>query len=223
MVGIFMETVVITCETIKDEVLLLMERAGLNYKTIWLDPGLHRSPARLRARIIEELGNLPAPSRVLMPMGCCGGGMDDIPAGPHTLIVPRCDDCLTLLLGSMNRRLKIQSEAATYFLTAGWLRGVNDLVAEYKETVARLGAEKADWAYKMTMSGYKRYMVIETGAFDPEPCRRKMAGLLKLLNLKLETTAGDLSWLEKLLTGPWEAEAFSVTPPNQVLRLLTDG
>lgn len=212
-----METVVITCETIKDEVLLLLQQSGLDYPAIWLDPALHRSPDRLRDRIAQELAGLPKPSLVLLPMGCCGGGVDNIATGPHTLIVPRCDDCLTLLLGSMARRLRIQHEAGTYFLTSGWLRGINDLVAEYKETVNRMGEKKAQRACRLTMAGYKRYMLIETGTYDLEPCRQKMAALSEMLNLALESTPGDLGWLERMLSGPWAEDEFITTPPNQVL------
>lgn len=64
----------------------------------------HDVPNRLREAIQRELDGIQDADRVLMAFGTCGGAMVGLRTGNFQLILPRVDDCLSLLMGSMEQR-----------------------------------------------------------------------------------------------------------------------
>jgi hypothetical protein len=70
---------------------------------IYMDYGLHRRPKGMAAALQEQLDAIPEPSTVIIGYGLCGNGLVGLQARQHTLIVPRADDCIALLLGSYKR------------------------------------------------------------------------------------------------------------------------
>jgi len=70
----------------------------------YLDFGLHLEPKRMKSALQARLEALPEPSVVLIGYGLCGNGLVGLEAGPHTLVIPRTDDCIAILLGSRSAR-----------------------------------------------------------------------------------------------------------------------
>ncbi|UQZ88685.1 hypothetical protein C4J81_05490 [Deltaproteobacteria bacterium Smac51] len=214
-----MKSILVACETIEDEVKGALARLGLDYPVIWLEGGLHDSPDRLRARMKEILdeadGNC---ERLLLTLGYCGGGVSDLTTGRYTTIVPLADDCLSLLLGSMRRRLDISNEAGTIFLTSGWMRHENGMINMYESRVEKYGQARADRVNKMMLQHYKRFGLVDTGCYDLLEASGKVALFAERMELKVETMDGSNSWLDTLLTGPYDDPGkFLVIPPESEL------
>lgn len=62
----------------------------------------HVDPLKMRERILETLEILPANyTTVLAAMGYCGGSWNDVPVS-RQLVIPKVDDCITMLLHTDN-------------------------------------------------------------------------------------------------------------------------
>ncbi|MDL2227193.1 DUF1638 domain-containing protein, partial [Deltaproteobacteria bacterium OttesenSCG-928-M10] len=137
--------------------------------------------------------------------------------GDYVTILPLADDCLSIMLGSMRARKKA-SRPVTYFLTAGWMRHENNMVDSYNRTVERYGPARADRINKMMLANYQRFGLVDTGCYDLDQAAEKVAPLAKIVDLPVERLPGDKSWLDRLLTGPYDdPEKFLVLPPRSEL------
>jgi len=64
--------------------------------------------------------------------GLCGNGLHEISAGKHTLLIPRTDDCIAVILGSYQAyRREFDAHPATCYLSKGWLEGGGTPLMEY--------------------------------------------------------------------------------------------
>lgn len=213
-----MRTRLVTCETIEDEVKDALKRLGLDYSVVWLEGGLHNTPGRLREKLQEVLDEADGQcDQLIFTLGYCGGGVSGLSTGDYRTVLPLADDCLSLLLGSMAAR-KAASTPPTYFLTQGWMRHENNVVDSYNATVEKFGMAKADRINQLMLSNYERFGLVDTGVYDLDQAAGKVAPLAARMNLAVETLPGELSWLERLLTGPYDdPDKFLVLPPKSEL------
>lgn len=212
-----MATVVLCCNTLEDEINLALRNCGLDYEIVWLEAGWHNHPDKLRSHIADSLNRLEGVERALMAMGHCGGACAGLPPFAFELVIPRADDCLSLLLGSMEKRQRASREAPTYFLTAGWLRHTENLITSFSRDREVFGPERAERVYRIMLNHYRRFGFIDTGAYAPEGEEAKTLELAGLIGIRTERLAGDMAWLERLLTGPWDSGDFIVVPAGEAL------
>jgi hypothetical protein len=127
----------------------------------FLEYGLHRVPVKLMSALQEALDAIEQPSLVVLGYGLCGNGLKEIRAGRHTLLVPRTDDCIAILLGSY--RAYMQQFAAapgTYYLTKGWLESGSHPLKEYQEYLPKYGHEQTLWLLDQQYRNYSRIALV---------------------------------------------------------------
>ena len=91
-------TVILACTSLLLHVEAAQTRMGTHFPVVELDRRLHAEPKQMRSRILEALDALPAGcDTVLVAMGYCGGSWNHIPL-TRRVVVPKVDDCITLLL-----------------------------------------------------------------------------------------------------------------------------
>jgi hypothetical protein len=160
------QIVVIACrvfQTLMDD--LLPE--NLADQVIFLEYGLHVFPKNLTKELQAVIDQLEKPSVVILGYGLCGNGLNGIQSRSHTLIIPKTDDCIAILLGSYDEYLDIfQSQPGTYYLTKGWLEAGSNPLQEYQGYVEKYGAEKADMVMDMQYSNYRRLMFVAHDSID---------------------------------------------------------
>jgi hypothetical protein len=210
-----METILIACETIRDEIEMALEFLGLRYETRWLEGGLHNSPERLQGRMREVLYEANgACDRLLLTLGYCGGGVSGLTTGDYETVLPMTDDCLSFLLGSLQAR-KAASRPVTYFLTEGWLRHENNLVGSYESAIKKFNPEMAAKVNKSMLEGYSRLGLLDTKSYDLEKIAEKVTPLAVDLNLSVEALPVDTAWLYDFLRGDHDdAVRFLKVPPR---------
>ncbi|MDR2350845.1 MAG: DUF1638 domain-containing protein [Deltaproteobacteria bacterium] len=214
-----METILVACETIRDEIERACSELGLNHRVLWLDGGLHNSTERLRARARELFGEAEGNcDRLLVALGYCGGGLSGLSTGNYETILPLADDCLTFLLGSFEARMNA-SKPVTYFLTEGWLRHECGLLASYRKAASMFDRETASFLNHKMLDGYSRLGVLDTKSFDPEKVARMVSPMAIDLGLTVETLEVDRAWLRDFLTGPHDPGRFLILPPGSRLDL----
>lgn len=211
-------TIIVACQTIRDEVNLAIAETGVHYPVLWIESGLHNFPDRLGQKIQEEINKIENVETILLAFGYCGNSLLGIKSSRAQLIIPRVDDCISLLLGSYQRRQSMNKEVGTYFLTKGWLENEQNLLSEYERCVVRYGKDKALKVMKMMLNNYHRLMVIDTQAYQFEGVLTKTKAFAEALGLSHEKIEGSSRLLKKLLLGPWDDE-FAIIQVDEAVRL----
>lgn len=138
----------------------------------FMDYGLHTLPSKMTWTVQEAIDAIAEPSLVVLGYGLCGNGMQGIKANQHTLLIPRADDCIAILLGSYKRYIQeFQATPGTYYLTKGWLEAGSDPLKEYHKTVEKYGIEDADWIMDQQYQHYKRICFVAHNQSDLDQYR----------------------------------------------------
>lgn len=211
-----MHTVVIACRTLERELARAMEQTGRPYETVYIESGLHERPKKLSETLQSTLGELRA-DRVLLTLGQCGDALPGVRAGDFEMILPRVDDCLSLLIGSPAEKNRLSVRDGAFFLTMGWLRGENTVGKEYERMEKRYGARRAASILKTMYAHYRTLGLLDTGASSMAELREAAGPLAERLCLELREYPAGLAYLRALLTGPWDDGRFIVKRPGETV------
>ena len=215
MIGVTtVKTVILACQTMRDEVELVLQQLDISYPVVYMESGLHSSPELLHQKVQEQIDALDTADVILMVYGCCGNGLIGIKSTKAKLVIPRIDDCISLLLGSIKERESIPNVVSTYFITKGWLDPEGNVMWSYREWVERYGEQKALRITKKMLHNYTRFLIIDTGAYNIEIIMPKIKEFCKTFTMQYDVTPGSLRLLRLLLTGPWGSE-FIILNPGQ--------
>lgn len=210
-----METIIICCRTLEKELEKALSETSCTYSCIWINSGLHNVPEKLTKELQKKLDELDdSVKRVILAFGYCGNSVKGLKTGNFELILPRAEDCITLILGSTDKRQQIMKESASYFLTKGWMDGERNIWTEYVYACDKYGEPKAKEIFKSMLVHYKRLVIIDTGAYHIPSILSETQNIADTLGLKHEIISGTDTFLKQLLTGPWPKERFLIVPPN---------
>ena len=216
----------IACEILHDEIehVLRQRDLGDEIEVRWMDSSLHGSPDVLRDGIQDEIDSESGRPVILLGYGNCGNAMVGIRAGGSPVVIPRKDDCISLMLpdddsatvSSSNGSVPLEPidrmRRHTYFLTRGWLEGDRSLEKEYSDLVERRGQKKADRAITTMYASYDTLMIIDTGAYDVSEQMENVERISSIFDMAPVVCSGDLGIVERLLTGVLPYAARSATP-----------
>ena len=214
-----METAVLACETIRCELMRAMEDTGSTYPIYWLNSGLHNTPNVLRSRLSETIAEAESDGfdRLLAAMGFCGNSFTEVATGHIELILPRVDDCITLLLGSIQRRCKLSETDAAYFLTHGWMRGERNIWVEHQHLVSKYGKDVANDIAEMMFGHYRTLILLDSNTEPIEPLIESTKIIAETLHLEQKVVPATRDYLAALLRGPWDNERFVVVSPGSII------
>lgn len=217
--------IVIACKVFQG----LLERhfpAQAEIEFIYQDYGLHRVPAKLTVALQEQLDRIKPASLVILAYGLCGNGLNGLQAGKHTLLIPRADDCIAILMGSYEcYRQQFELQPGTYYLTKGWLESGSDPLKEYFEAEAQYGTEQAQWIMDQQYQNYRRLVFI---AHNPEDLEKYRARALKVAEycqrwgMVYEEMLGSEAYIQRLAEVAMNLEAlddqFIIVSPGDELK-----
>jgi len=238
---------VIACEVLRRELYHAAARARPAARITLLPQGLHDNSDTCRRRLQAEV-NAAAPDAcdaVLLGYGLCNNSLVGVRAGAVPLVVPRAHDCITLLLGSKERYLRLFEEApGTYWFSSGWIEhqeasgeaiaprpnsGLgpdyradwDDLVARYGEDNARYLADfMTGWEAEYTRGALIRF------PFDRDlGLEARVRAICREKGWEYVEVPGDLGLLEAGLNpadGRWDDERFLTVPPGHAVRASFD-
>lgn len=212
------QTRIIACKTLRPEIEYLFKELGLSHEITWMEPSLHNRPEKLHLNLQDTLDSFSDCERVLMPFGSCGNATKELKTGNFEMIIPKVDDCLTLMLGSMEQRQKISAEAGTYFLTLGWIKQEENLFFEYDRTVNKFGEKMAKEINEMMYKHYSRVAMIDTGVGNADELLSYSKPVKELIGLDYYPVKGTLDYLRQLFIGPWDDKFFTI-PPYSILKI----
>jgi hypothetical protein len=194
--------VILSCQVLEDLLVRLLPEE-MARGVIYMDYGLHRVPNKMTWTLQDALNSIQEPSLVVLGYGLCGNGLRGLKAGEHTLLVPRVDDCIALLLGSRRAYIR-QFEAApgTYYLSKGWLESGSHPLLEYQEYVPKYGAKEAMWIMDQQYQHYERLVLVAHTEADLDayrPQAQEVARFCERWNMRYEEILGSDGYVRRLV------------------------
>lgn len=93
-----MSTVILACTSLIDYINEAQRSQGTQYPIIAVDKVYHKEPEQMKQVIINTINTLEMEiDTVLVAMGVCGGSWDHVSVN-RKVVIPRVDDCVSLLL-----------------------------------------------------------------------------------------------------------------------------
>lgn len=214
-----MKPVIIACETIKEELTHAMKLLDSSIPVIWMDARLHASPEKLHRKLQEEIDRLPEQGydTALLTYGACGNAILNLHAGEVTLVAPRVDDCISLLIGSVGERMAINSAHGTMFMSPGWMRGEDTPWDRYQSWVEQYDQETADDLMDAMYGNYSQVGLMDSGSYNVADYWPRVVKMAKTMGLEASVLPASVNYLKDLLTGPWETERFVVAKPHSTI------
>lgn len=209
-----MKTAIIACATLKAELQAVMNLLGCRYPVFWLEAGDHNQPPRRREEILHMLDRCREFDTLLLVMAFCGGALEGVSSSSSTLVLPRFDDCISLLLGEEERRSVLKGH---YFLTRGWMDGKDSLANEYRRSLSRYGEASTKRIFTAMLNNYSCLAYLDTGVEDAPDIREEIAQMSRTLGLENRTIRGTLRNLSDLISGNHDPKRFLVVPPGTVI------
>jgi hypothetical protein len=160
--------VLISCGIFREELKYLAEEKQTDLNVFFLEAALHVNFNKLRSGLIEALdacrqrGEEP-----LLLYGNCHPEMDKIAAAYSARRID-AGNCLEALAGR-DEIQRLDAEAKTFFLTAGWVNNWEEMF--------NLGVEDLGLDFRAMFSPYKRIVVFDSGVIpiNEEKVRRLSA------------------------------------------------
>ena len=211
------ERIILVCKNLRLHLEKAQEAMGTSLPVIELDTSLHKEPAKMREKILEEISRIPEQyDTVLAAMGFCGGSWKNVPVS-RTVVIPRIDDCISLLLTTDDTpKPNLKSMGCMYIsdnrdreMTIQGIR--NSLIEDY-------GEKKGERIFKVYFRNYDRVGIIDTGTYDSyDPEFLEFAEeSAALISGRLLHVPGSNRMLEKLVSGQWD-EQFYVLKPGETV------
>jgi len=218
-----MSNIILACSSLTEYVDAAQKKMNTNWPVILVDRALHVEPADMKAAIKEKISQLfsspaaldPADTTILVAMGFCGGTWDHV-SFPCRVVIPRVDDCISLLLTTddtyqPNRKelghLYLYESDPKDFSALHLIRDGGTADPSYR------GMSQAD-LFRYWFTGYHAMDIIDTGL---NPCyevpyveaAQKEADVI---NADLGYAQGSNLILEKLVSGRWDAQFLVLEP-----------
>ena len=212
-----MSTVILSCQSLEAYVAAAQEAAGTAYPVVWLQQKHHEDPARMRMHILETMAALPETvDTVLVAMGFCGGSWDSIVAD-RRIVLPRVDDCISLLLHTDDDYHPNLKQMGHMYMLDGDPEKFSP-IRMFEALCQTHGEAGARSLFDLWFANYRYLDIIDTGMGDcySEAFVEHAQENADLIRCDLDYSAGSNRLLEKLLQGRWD-EQFVVAEPGHTI------
>lgn len=211
------KTVVICCRTLEAEFLNAYTACKCNYEIHWLESGLHNTPNKMTLVLQKLLDEVDDANLVLLSLGFCGNVLRGLHTRNYDLIIPRVDDCISLLMGSFEKKKEYPGSKSTYFISEGWLKGERNIWVEYQYTLNKYGSVQGEEIFQMMFGNYDNIGVLDTKCYALEKILPETLKIAEALHLKHSIIPVTNVYLFKLLSGPWPRKEFVTISRNSTV------
>ncbi len=228
-----MRIALIGCMVLNREIAHLTANSKNVVRSWWLRQGLHDTPDLLRRALQNTIDDIEAENEALpahlrfevivLGYGLCSNGVIGLKPRSLPLVIPRCDDCISLFLGSAERYRKCFREVeGAYWYNTGWMEQAfypskENYARRRAEYAEAYGEENADYLLECTNNWMKEYR--SCGYITNPICERpeNEAGARQAaadFGWEFTKIEGDMRYFNLLVNGPWNDEDFLTCPPG---------
>lgn len=199
----------IVCDVLYDEI---KDKIPSNWTVVNFEKRLHNNSKDLMGKLQDEIEKSQKFDLIVLGYALCGKSVEGLVSKKVDMIIPRCDDCISILLGSVDEYKKqFKAEPGTYYVTREFLGEVDDfIIAGFSEIKSKYDEATWKWVVGEMLKNYKRLAFINTGNYEVSEFRKKAILKAKELNLRFEEIKGSNRLLENLLSGSWNEEFIRV-------------
>lgn len=207
------EKVILACKNLRLHLEKAQETMHTQIPVIELDTSLHKDPPLMREKIIEEISRIPHQfDTVLAAMGFCGGSWKNIRCD-RTVVIPRNDDCISMLLTTNDVPKTNLKAVGCMYLSDNRDREMT-IPGIREHLLERYGEKRGTRLFDLYFRNYHRVCIIDTGTYDsygPEflEFARKSADLI---HGDVVHVPGSNKILEKLVSGQWDSQFYILRP-----------
>lgn len=207
----------IVCDVVNDEI---KDRIPSNWDVVIFEKKLHEKSDHLREVLQKEIDNSQDYDSIILGYGLCGKSVEGLLSPNTDIIIPKCDDCISLFLGSTAEYKKqITKAPGSYYLTRGYIgENENLMLANYEEMKAKYSEETLKWVVKEMLKNYTRMVYINTGNYEPGEWRKIALEEAEKLDLAFEEINGTDEFFTKLVGSNWDDD-FLIVKPGQKVKL----
>lgn len=209
--------IIVACRALELEIDHIQQDLGTDRPVVWVDRGLHNFPDKLKDAVQETFDSLRDVDRVLLGYGNCGNAIRGVRARDFEVIVPRVDDCISLLFNSVQARMDYSAEYASMFMTDGWMDAEHNIVQEYEYSLEKFGEETAISITKAIYGHYRTMTYLDTGLYSIPDLMEKTRVLCEVAELETRTHPAVLTYIEQLVAGPWPEDRFMRIAPGEAV------
>ena len=205
----------LACTALRREITAVMKEEGLHYPVFYLPDELHLKPEKLNAYLCDFIPRLVGVDYLLLPLGRCGNGTLGVPSGNTTVVLPKSEDCISLLL-STERLSDVSRDKYSLFYTDSWLDYPSSITSDYSKMVKKRGRERADALMKSLYKNYKQFVYLDTGHGDWEAGLAKISALAEAAGVELAEERAEFGVLRKMLTLHFDDDFMLIPPGGKV-------
>lgn len=209
--------VMIACNTLRTEIEHVMKQHGVDRPVVWLESQLHNVPKNLKEALQQAVDEVEGADIVLFGFGNCGNVVQGIVAGDFQLIVPRLDDCISLVMGSQHRRERYSKEHRAMYYTDGWMDRGHNVIEEYNDLCERYGEDGAEDVFDMLYAHYNTMAYLDTGLYDVQELMERTHFIAELTEMEQRVEPATLGYVERLVCGPWTDDLFVCVAPHEAV------
>lgn len=211
-----MNAAIVVCSTLTNHIKAAQEKMGTHYPIVELDNSKHSRPEVFWKLAFLAMEQLPEEiDTVLLGLGVCGGAAVGWPF-PRRTVMPKVDDCITLLMHTDNQFHYNLKETGHFYLTEN--RDLMSIERMEQNLILKYGERRAKRVMKVWFDAYNRVDIVDTGVYDcyseeyVERAKREAA----TIDVPYQYVPGSNIILEKLVSENWD-EQFLIIEKGQAM------
>lgn len=212
-----MNAAILACSSLAEFIKAVQAEQNTKFPVYYLDKNYHRSPKLMREQIVNALREIPEEyDTILVAMGFCGGSWENVQAD-RRIVVPRIDDCYSLLLTTDNN-YKADRKEPGHIYVKGSDPQQDSIRRIFKKYTKKMKQEDAELIYNAWKDSYDSFDIIDTGVHDchSEQYIKEVKADAAWLQAETKYVRGTTLLLEKLITMKWDRQ-FAVIEPGQII------
>ncbi|WKY44996.1 DUF1638 domain-containing protein [Eubacteriaceae bacterium ES2] len=191
-----MKRVMIGCNVLRKEAEALLDCSDIECR--WIQEALHNTPELLHIEIQKAIDLENDADIIYLNYGLCGKALVGIEARTCSLVIPRIDDCIAMILADRTDLSDLRR--SSYFVSQGWLWGEEGIGYEHDRIKEKYGEKRALRIARAMFKNYSYLLFIKTGV-ETQADRNKCQAMAEKLGLVVNEATGNIRLLEDMLKG----------------------
>ena len=221
---------VIACEVLRRELYYLAHDNENIIDVILMPQGLHDEPKKLYSLVQETIERVENEDRgydaICLGYGLCSNGIVGLCTEKTPLIIPRANDCISLLLGSRHKYDELfKKYSGIYWYSSGWIEHPNEpmpgpdrMEKIRKKYLEMFDEDTAEVLMETELGWMERYgyaIFVDWPQLKNDKHKEYTKMCAEYLNWQYLCQPGKDTLLRDMLSGNWSEEDFLILPPGK--------